>query len=70
MVVEADFSLKLGYSKREVRMGSNRFSKVHRILKFLNLELNLGFGSSNLTATEPDFWSGSGPVQVRQRFRT
>jgi hypothetical protein len=31
----------------------------------LNLEWNLGFGSANFTATEPDFWFGSGSPAVR-----
>jgi hypothetical protein len=47
----------------QVRTGSARFTEFW---KSLNLELNLGFGSANFTATEPDFWSGSGSVQVRQ----
>jgi hypothetical protein len=59
-IFPADASLKLVGSE-PVRTGPGMFKDFW---KFLNLELDSGSGSVNLTATEPDFWSGS----VRFRF--
>jgi hypothetical protein len=71
--VRSDYFFRLVWGKFGVAetcpgsAGSNRFGEF---CKFLGLELDLRFGPANLTATEPDFWFGSGSVQAQERFRT